>query len=125
MSISLIKGLAPLRGSAHVRLVPSPATEALAVVISLQQALLRSDLPGTTRDESHTIPLKLALFNLQKHVKEEEFSVEFMLRGGVHDLVSLLQDSDGGLSGNSLAVSEGSTLLQDYRRSNGSTLCKA
>lgn len=50
-------------------------------------------------------PLKLALFNLQKYVKEEEFSVEFMMRGGTRTLIRLIERTEGGLSGNSLAVS--------------------
>lgn len=52
----------------------------------------------------NVLPLKLALFNFQKYIKEEEFAVEFMLKGGVRTLVRLLERSHGGLTGNSLAV---------------------
>lgn len=50
------------------------------------------------------MPLKLALFNLQKYIKEEEFASEFQLRGGVRTLFRLLERNDGGMTGNSLAV---------------------
>jgi hypothetical protein len=51
------------------------------------------------------LPLKLALFNLQKYIKEDDFAVEFMLKGGVSLLVELVE-KDGPkstLTGNSLA----------------------
>lgn len=50
------------------------------------------------------MPLKMALFNLQKYVKEGEFAAEFMLKGGLKNLVSLLERISGGMTGNSLAV---------------------
>lgn len=107
------------------RLVPSPSTEALSVVTSLKAArsARRSTSTAHQPDEhSNIIPLKLALFNLQKYVREEEFSVEFMMRGGVSDLVDLLQREEAGLSGNTLAVS-----LKDVARPllSVSTLYKA
>ena len=49
--------------------------------------------------------LKLALFNLQKYIQEEDFAFEFLLRGGVKTLVRILERLDGALTGNSLAVS--------------------
>lgn len=53
-----------------------------------------------------TLPLKLALFNLQKYIKEEDFAVEFMLKGGVGLLVELVENEEpkSALTGNSLAV---------------------
>lgn len=57
--------------------------------------------------DSHTrdgISLKLALFNLQKYIKEEDFVVDFMLKDGVKLLIRAMEN-EGGLSGNSLAVS--------------------
>lgn len=78
------------------------------MVTSLRKAAQRSSLSesttGLTKD-SAGMPLKLALFNLQKYVKEEEFASEFLLRGGVRILVGLLEKTEGGLAGNSLAVS--------------------
>ena len=89
------------------RLVPSPVTEALSVVTSLKVACSNGTNDTVALGDGGTthIPLKLALFNLQKYVKEEEFSVEFMIRGGMNDLVQLLQRTENALSGNSLAVS--------------------
>lgn len=59
-----------------------------------------------------TLPLKLALFNLQKYIKEEDFAVEFMLKGGVGLLVELVENEDPKaiLTGNSLAVRRWCTL---------------
>lgn len=82
---------------------------------SLKQATLRGSVSGsvgdmTLRSRTSTastipdLPLKLALFNLQKHVKEEDFAAEFLLKGGVRILVHLLERAEGGLSGNALAV---------------------
>jgi engulfment/cell motility protein 1 len=68
--------------------------------------------------DSHTrdgISLKLALFNLQKYINEEDFVVDFMLKDGVKMLVKAME-GESGLSGNSLAVSPFSqprTLLMD------------
>jgi len=89
-------------------------TEALAVVDSLRAA---SQLPTLTNESSLTLntvlisntdrkvlPLKMALFNLQKYIKEGEFVVEFMLKGGLKLLMALMERSSGGLAGNSLAV---------------------
>jgi engulfment/cell motility protein 1 len=94
------------------RLVPSPTTEALAVVTSLKVSAQQPKLESTpalktqTQTEGMGIPLKLALFNLQKYIKEEDFAVEFMMRGGMRMLVRMLErDGEGGLAGNSLAVS--------------------
>ena len=50
------------------------------------------------------MPLKLALFNMQKYIKEEDFATELLLRGGIKTLVRLLERETGGLAGNSLAV---------------------
>jgi hypothetical protein len=72
-------------------------------------------MDGHTRDG---ISLKLALFNLQKYIKEEDFVVDFMLKGGVKMLVRLME-GDSGLAGNSLAVS--SSCLP-YCVANGSSM---
>ncbi|ODO09557.1 hypothetical protein I350_03160 [Cryptococcus amylolentus CBS 6273] len=95
-----------------LKLCAAPTTEALIVVASLKSAIRRDSLPEST--SSHTpssspsnldpIPLKLALFNLQKFVKEEDFSVEFLLKGGMRILIRLLVKEETGLvTGNSLA----------------------
>lgn len=90
------------------RLVPSPMTEALAVVSSLKSASSRQSLDRASTASVHSasegLPLKLALFNFQKYVKEEDFAVEFMLKGGMKMLLKMLDVREGGLSGNSLAV---------------------
>jgi hypothetical protein len=96
-------------------------TEALAVVDSLRAA---SQLPTLTNESSLTLnttlisntdrkvlPLKMALFNLQKYIKEGEFVVEFMLKGGLKLLMALLERSSGGLTGNSLAVCQSHVVL--------------
>ncbi|ORX39155.1 hypothetical protein BD324DRAFT_618673 [Kockovaella imperatae] len=90
---------------AALKLVPSPMTEALTVVNSLRLSAenMGPDGADASSPEKNNIPLKLALFNLSKYVREEEFSVEFMIRGGVKLLVQLLEQKDGGLTGNSLA----------------------
>lgn len=58
-------------------------------------------------DNAEVQPLKLALFNLQKYIKEDDFAVEFMLKGGVALLVELVGREEGpnALTSNSLAVS--------------------
>lgn len=97
------------------RLVPAPVTEALAVVTSLHTARGKETQAaggtnGTTTivlpNKVETLPLKLALFNLQKYIKEEDFAVEFMLKGGVGLLVELVENEEpkSALTGNSLAV---------------------
>lgn len=59
-------------------------------------------------EDTGTLPAKLALFNLQKYIKEDDFAVEFMLKGGVKFLVDLITDEGPRiLTGNSLAVSSG------------------
>lgn len=97
------------------RLAPSPTTEALAVLTSFKtylsqpthrrlpsvdQSSLNLAADGHARDG---ISLKLALFNLQKYIGEEDFVADFVSKGGVKMLVRLMA-ADGGLSGNSLAV---------------------
>jgi hypothetical protein len=99
------------------RLATSPTTEALAVITSLKtylaqpqthrripsvdQSSINLSTDGHARDG---ISLKLALFNLQKYIKEEDFVVDFMLKGGVKMLLRLME-GEGALTGNSLAVS--------------------
>ena len=96
-----------MMSSRRYRLVPSPMTEALTVVDSLKHSVKDDSPRGSEASnfDGHIIPLKLALFNLSKFVREEEFAVEFMIRGGVRLLIELLERKVGGLSGNSLAVS--------------------
>lgn len=88
-------------------------TEAFQVVDSLRaaasQPILSNESSLTlnkhlTQDRG-VIPLKLALFNLQKYCKEGDFAAEFMLKGGLITLVSMLERVHGGLTGNALAVS--------------------
>jgi hypothetical protein len=79
-------------------------------VQSLKAATTRQSLSDSTptllnAHAEDTIPLKLALFNLSKYVREEDFAVEFMSRGGMGTLMRLLERKEGGLTGNSLAVS--------------------
>nr|ODO03704.1 hypothetical protein L204_00040 [Cryptococcus depauperatus CBS 7855] len=90
-----------------LKLCASPTTEALLVVASLKVSqrfptLDSPTTPSSTTSNDH-IPLKLALFNLQKYVKEEEFSIEFLFKGGMKTLIKLLEKDEGGLNGNSLA----------------------
>jgi hypothetical protein len=59
----------------------------------------------TATTDRKSLSLKMALFNLQKFIKEGEFVVEFMLKGGLRLLIALLERTSGGLTGNSLAVS--------------------
>ncbi len=50
------------------------------------------------------MPLKLALFNLQRYIGEDEFADEFVLRGGVKTIVRLVEKNEKGPAGNTLAV---------------------
>ena len=76
------------------------------MVHSLQNSAVRPSLDSSAAlPEMGGTPLKLALFNLSKYIKEEDFAVEFMLRGGVKMLVDLVARVENPLSGNSLAVS--------------------
>jgi engulfment/cell motility protein 1 len=72
---------------------------------SAAQSIVPSSMAEPEINEASVLPLKLAWFNLQKYIKEEDFAVEFMLRGGMRKLVILLEKEHGGLVGNSLAVS--------------------
>ncbi|ODO06045.1 hypothetical protein L198_01274 [Cryptococcus wingfieldii CBS 7118] len=95
-----------------LKLCAAPTTEALIVVSSLKSAIRRDSVPESTSSHTpspslsnlDTIPLKLALFNLQKFVREEDFSFEFLLKGGMKILIRLLEQEETGLvTGNSLA----------------------
>ena len=88
-------------------------TEALTVVNSLKYSSKNASLNDSTASlpDQAVIPLKLALFNLSKFIKEEEFAAEFMIRGGVKMLIELLERREGGLSGNSLAVTYHSPMI--------------
>ena len=87
-------------------------TEAFLVVDSLRAAASLPTLLNESsltlnkhlNQERTTLPLKMALFNLQKYCKEGEFASEFMIKGGLAILIALLERVAGGLTGNSLAV---------------------
>ena len=83
----------------------APITEALAVVASLTAASGRteSSMNIVLPDNTEILPPKLALFNLQKYIKEDDFAVEFMLKGGITLLVDLIEKGDSFLTGNTLA----------------------
>lgn len=87
-----------------LKLCASPTTEALIVVASLKSTRRRSLAESTpdTPPAEDVLPLKLALFNFQKFVNEEEFTAEFLLKGGMRTLVKILE-FEGGLTGNALA----------------------
>lgn len=87
------------------RLVAAPISEALAVVASLHAATGRSESTAdlTLPSNVDILPTKLALFNLQKYIKEDDFAVEFMSKGGVKLLVEMIQKNEDCLTGNSLA----------------------
>jgi len=124
ITLGLCPQARPTRALLTTRLAPSPATEALSVVTSLKaarNARLSTSTAHHPDEHSNVMSLKLALFNLQKYVKEEEFSVELMMRGGVSDLVDLVRREEAGLSGNTLAVSRNRRLP---RFANQSTLYK-
>ncbi|GMK55300.1 hypothetical protein CspeluHIS016_0203560 [Cutaneotrichosporon spelunceum] len=108
-----------------LKLVSAPVTEALAVVASLHTAKGKEanseETEATTAivlpDKVEVLPLKLALFNLQKFIKEDDFAVEFMLKGGVSLLVELVEKDDEktALTGNSLAYAlQGIRGVMDY-----------
>ena len=82
-------------------------TEALTVVNSLKYSSDHEIINESkvSLADLAVVPVKLALFNLSKYIREQEFAVEFMIRGGVRLLIDLLERQHGGLSGNSLAVS--------------------
>jgi len=76
--------------------VPSPALEALDTISALSYALQPlSPIPSSPRHQAQP-PLKLSLFNLNKYIREEEFSHEFMVKGGMQLLVKLLSIPDHG-----------------------------
>ncbi|WVO22443.1 uncharacterized protein IAS62_003773 [Cryptococcus decagattii] len=87
-----------------LKLCVSPTTEALIIVASLKSACgrsLKESMPDIPLAED-ILPLKLALFNFQKFIGEEEFAAEFLLKGGMRKLIKIL-DLEGGLRGNALA----------------------
>ncbi|TXT13206.1 hypothetical protein VHUM_01607 [Vanrija humicola] len=98
---------AKVQSKETLKLVAAPVTEALAVVASLHAARGKMEDAKDTvvlPNNAEVLPAKLALFNLQKFIKEDDFAVEFMLKGGVNILVDLIEKDDKtGLTGNSLA----------------------
>lgn len=106
-------------------------TEALAVVDALRaassQTVLTNEssltLDTTLKQDRKVLPLKMALFNLQKYIKEGDFVVEFMIKGGLKLLIGLVERRAGGLAGNSLAVSRQASFYSDDPLTL-STLCK-
>jgi engulfment/cell motility protein 1 len=107
-------------------------TEALAVVDALRTASSQSVLTNESsltldmplKSGRKVLSLKMALFNLQKYIKEGDFVVEFMIKGGLKLLIGLLERRAGGLTGNSLAVSRRVYLASKPKLLNFSTLCK-
>jgi hypothetical protein len=121
-----------------IRVVASPALEALDTISAMSYALqpLSPILPASPTRQNQP-GLKLSLFKLHSYIKEEEFSHEFMLKGGMQLLVKLLSVTDEScqaedasgvqqdnktsrvdqavspLTGNMLAVSRGSLLRSD------------
>jgi hypothetical protein len=88
--------------------VPAPVTESLAVVAALTAAAGRAAPDALTDNvvlpsKSDVLPPKLALFNLQKYIKENDFAVEFMHKGGVRLLIDLVESENVVLTGNTLA----------------------
>jgi len=68
--------------------------EALDTISALSYALQPlSPIPSSPRHQAQP-PLKLSLFNLNRYIREEEFSHEFMLKGGMQLLVKLLSIHD-------------------------------
>lgn len=91
--------------------------EALDTISALSYALQPKIPIASSPSGSPQPPLKLVLFKLDKYIQEEEFSHEFMLKGGMQLLVRLLSEGpsqkrmesagsgiDAALSGNALAV---------------------
>ena len=72
----------------------SPSLEALDTISALSYALQPLSPIPTSPSKQIQPPLKLSLFKLQKYIKEEEFSHEFMLKGGMQLLVKLLSITD-------------------------------
>ncbi|KAG6331407.1 hypothetical protein ID866_7685 [Astraeus odoratus] len=70
-----------IKGKAHLKLANSPAVEAGLIVQKL-----------TLRDEK---TLRLSLFSLQKFIREEKFSQEFLNRGGLRELVDVINNVHG------------------------------
>lgn len=78
-----------------IRVVASPALEALDTISAMSYALqpLSPILPASPTRQTRP-GLKLSLFKLHSYIKEEEFSHEFMLKGGMQLLVKLLSVTD-------------------------------
>jgi len=75
------------------------------VVNSFKLTLQRLQAESAEPLPEGTYPLKLALFNLSKYIKEEDFAVDFMLKGGMKALLNLLERRDDTFFGNTMAVS--------------------
>jgi hypothetical protein len=74
--------------------VASPALEALDTISAMSYALQPlSPIPASPTKQVQP-GLKLSLFKLHSYIKEEEFSHEFMLKGGMQLLVKLLSITD-------------------------------
>jgi hypothetical protein len=77
----------------------------MEAVAALRHALhpeQRLTFPTPTGRDTLT-PLKMILFTLAKRIGEDDFTVEFLMQGGVGMLVELVE-REGMLTGNSLAV---------------------
>ncbi|KAG7530583.1 hypothetical protein FFLO_04946 [Filobasidium floriforme] len=78
-----------------LKVIASPALEALDTISAMSYALqpLSPILPASPTRQTQP-GLKLSLFKLHSYIKEEEFSHEFMLKGGMQLLVKLLSVTD-------------------------------
>ena len=82
------------------------STMSLSVATNASTSALTAFNASSSAGEKKVLPLKLALFNLQKYIKEADFAVEFMLKGGLGILVKLIERDVGGMGANSLAVGQ-------------------
>ncbi|KAG5637290.1 hypothetical protein H0H81_005085 [Sphagnurus paluster] len=70
-----------IKGKVNLKLVNAPSREARETVKKL-----------TLRDDKN---FKLALFSLQKFIREEQFAQEFITYNGLNELVSVIHESNG------------------------------
>ncbi|KAL4250206.1 ELMO/CED-12 family-domain-containing protein [Abortiporus biennis] len=71
-----------IKGKVHLKLVNAPAIEAAEIVERL-----------AARDAR----LGLTLTSLRKFIREEQFANEFLSRDGLHELISVINDSHGNV----------------------------
>lgn len=85
------------RSCLPLRVSPSPGIEAADTLVTLNHALNPHETPSASAGKLS--PLKLVLFKLQRHVREEQFTTEFMAKGGLGSLVELLAIDSSEVSG--------------------------